>query len=309
MYPYDMAMRRAEALLDIGNSAAAIDALRDALTAEPDDPYPHLLLARALRQQGRIEGALYEADQAIALSPMWSAAHLERSQTLMLKQRQRQALQSADHAIELAPDSAAAHLVRAGILRVTGRRRESQDSLRIAQQLAPTSPEVIAEFGYSALEDGRTADVAAAGREILSLNPNHDAGLVLTGHAQLMSGNTDEAVQLALAALAQAPTDINALSLLASAKMKGNLIGGLWWRWNSLMIRLGQTRAIFVAVAVWVIHRWAILGSQDLGMPDEVGSIIAILYLAFVICILSAGTIVNRMVAKEMAQVRLKPRF
>ena len=105
------------------------------------------------------------------------------------------------------------------------------------------------------------------------------------------------------------PTTGAALYLLASAKMKMNPIGGLWWRWNRLLVKLGQARAIFFVVGVWVAFRWAVLASEDLGMPPVTGSVLSLLYLVFVIYVLSAGAVVRRMVQKEVARVRIRPTF
>jgi tetratricopeptide (TPR) repeat protein len=307
--PYDLALRRAEALLRAGNSRGAIEPLRDALTAAPEEAYPHRLLARALREQSRMAGSLYEAKRAVELAPLDPGGHLELAQAEILHQRRKAALASVDRAIELDPGEAYAHLIRAKLLRAEGRRGEAQASLAAAQALEPAAPEIIAEQGYAALEQSRMDVVESAGREILSLNPGHPDGLILTGHAMLAHGDSEEGLRLALSALAYAPTDIDALQLLASAKMKKNPIGGLWWRWNRLLVKLGQTRSIFFVVGIWVVYRWSVLASQDFGLPASVEMLLTILYLGFVIYTISASALVGRMVAKEVERVRLNPNF
>jgi tetratricopeptide (TPR) repeat protein len=309
MHPFDLAIRRAEALLRAGNSAGAIEPLRDALTAAPEEPYPHLLLARALRAQNRLAGARYEAGRAVELAPMWAPAHLELAQVLMIQQHGKAALAAAGQAIGIDPDSAYAHLVRAKLLRIAGRRGEALASLDTALQLEPASPDIISEQGYAALERGDIEAVETAGREILTLNPEHADGLILTGHAQLARRNTEEALRLALAALARTPTDLDALHLLAAAKMRRNPVGGLWWRWNRLLVKLGEARAIFLIVGIWVVYRWLVLASRDFGLPGETENILTILYLGFVLYTLSASVIVGRMVAREVERVRLNPSF
>ena len=307
--PYHLALSRAEALIRVGNSAAAIEPLRDALTADPEQARPHMLLARALRDQARLTGSRYEAERAIEIEPMRADGHLELAQTLLLQQHKKAALASTDKAIELEPYNAFAHLLRAKLLRFAGKRAEAEASLATALQLEPNAPDIIAEQGYSALEQGRIDRVEAAGREILSRNPSHPDGLILTGHSRLAARDTEEALRLALSALANAPNDLEALHLLATAKMRKNPIGGLWWRWNRLLVKLGETRAIFLVVGIWVLYRWSVLASGDLGLPPETATILSILYLAFVLYTLSAGAIVSRMVAKEVERVRLRPGF
>lgn len=302
-------MSHAEALLNIGNSAGAIEPLRDALTSAPDEAYPHLLLARALREQGRLTGARYEADRAVELSPQWELPHLERAQVLLMQQHSKLALDAAEQAVDLAPGSAAAHLVRARILRFMDRRAEAEASLQTALELDPAMPAVIAERGYAALERGQMDIVEATGRDILSLHAHDSDGLVLLGHAQLARRDSREALQLALAALSHSPTELQALYLLASAKMKRNPIGGLWWKWNRLLIKLGQARAIFFVVGIWIAYRWAVVASDQFALPEVTASILSLIYLVFVLYTLSADIIVRRMVAKEVAQVRIRPNF
>ncbi|MGF7151001.1 tetratricopeptide (TPR) repeat protein [Sphingomonas zeicaulis] len=309
MDPYQMAMDRAEMLMRAGNSHAAIEPLRDALTIAPDQAYPHLLLARALRIGNRLAGARYEAERAIEHAPTWNATHLELAHVLLLEQRNKAALAATDHAIDLDPQEAYGHLVRAKLLRIAGRRAEAATSLDQALTLAPNSPDILAEMGYAALEQGRIEIVEDAARRILSLTPHHSEGLVLIGHVQLARGDTAEALRLALAALSQAPNDLDALSLLASTKMKGNPVGGLWWRWNRFLVKLGQARAIFLVVGLWVVFRWAVLAANDFGLPPETETVLTVLYLGFVIYMISASVIVSRMIQKEVQRVRLKPDF
>ena len=147
------------------------------------------------------------------------------------------------------------------------------------------------------------AGVEAAGRAVLSINPDNADGLILMGRLALARNDHDEALRLALCALSQAPTDLEALSLLAATKMKKSLLGGLWWRWNQLLIRLGEARAIFLVVGIWVIYRWAMLASRDAGLPEGTGMILTILYLGFVVYTISANVIVTRMVQKEIRRV------
>ncbi len=303
------AMSRAEALLRAGNHSAAIEPLRDVLSADPEHAYAHLLLSRALMGEKRIEAARYEADRAAEIDPQWAAAHIQRAQLLLLKQGRKEALGAVEQAIALAPQSSDAHLLKARILRMMDKRSQAAASLDHALQLDPVSTYALAEKGYGALADGDNGGVEMAGRAILDLDPTHVDGIVLIGHAQLARGDHAEALRLALAALSADPVDPEALHLLASVKVKTNPLGGLWWRWNRLLVRLGIARAIFLIVGIWVSYRLIDLVTQDMGADEIVGMVLTGVYLAFVIYTLSADTIVRRMVDKELAKVRLRPDF
>ena len=308
-WPSEAARRRAQYLLAASNYAAALEPLRDVLTADPNDSEAHWMLAQCLRSTGRLVGAHYEASQAIAIAPHVPTFHVELALVFLLQQKPKLALAEIDEALALDPEHGSAHLVKARLLRNLGRKAEAAASLDQALAILPDNPQVLAEMGYAALEAGRIADVEAAARAVLSIDPSACDGLVLMGHARLATGATDEALDLALAALAQEPSDQDALSLLAAAKIKANLLGGLWWKWNRLLVRLGPSRAIFLIVGIWVVYRWLMLASEGLGLPDGVSTILTITYLGFALYTISADVIVQRMIAKETERVRLKPGF
>ena len=307
--PYFRAMDRAEMLLRAGNGFAAVDPLRDALSIAPDEPHPHLLLAEALRIQNRLVGARYEAERALTLAPEWDAAYLELAVILTLQLQSKDALEAVDKAIDLQPHSAHAHLLRARLLRDAGRREQAAEALANAARIDPVSPAIIAERGYAALERGDIDATEQAGREILAHNPASTDGLVLTGDAQLARGDVAEAHRLALDALSNEATDLAALNLLAAVKAKRNPLGGLWWRWNRLLVKLGEARAIYFVVSIWVLYSVADLAARDLGAPSAFGTILVSVYLAFVIYTLSAHAIVRSLVSRELEQVRIKPDF
>jgi hypothetical protein len=91
--------------------------------------------------------------------------------------------------------------------------------------------------------------------------------------------------------------------------MRKSLAGGLFWRWNRLLVKLGEAKAIFFVVGIFVLYRWALLASEDFGLPAVVETVLMAVYLGFVVYTLSAGAIVRSMIAKEVAKVRLNPGF
>lgn len=309
MIPHELAFRRALALVDAGNFPAAIEPLRDVLTGDPGNAPAHLLLAVCLRMQGRPVGARYEAEQAIALDPMLAHAHVERAQALFLLQERRAAVAAIEEAIALDPHDPVAHLVHARFMRAMGRDAEARASVDRTLALAPAMPAALAERGYAAVAAGDMAVAADAARAALAQDPRSSDALVILGHVELAAGDTAEALRLALAALQHAPSDLDALALLAAAKMRGNLLGGLWWRWNRLLVKLGEARAIYLTVGMWVIYRWLSLGALDAGLPDSAGLMLTIAYLGFVLYTLSAQAIVDRLIRREIEKVRLDPAF
>lgn len=309
MLPFETAMRHAEALLNAGNSLSAIDYLRDALTEAPDLAYPHLLLGIALRDQNRLVGARHEVQLALEIEPQMAEAHRHLALILLLQQHRKQALAAARHAVELEPDTPESHLVLARILRINGSRARAEDSLKLALERDPSLPGSIAERGYAALDSGDIDMVEQTGRNLLEIAPGNSDGPILIGHARLAQGDHEEALKLALSALAQSPNDADALHLLVATKMKMNPIGGLWWRWNRFLVRLGPARAIYFVVGLWVTYRLAMVASTDFALPEMFSLALTAFYLGFVLYTLSAQAIVQNMVRKEIERVRFDPQF
>ncbi|CAN0586266.1 unnamed protein product, partial [Laminaria digitata] len=203
-----------------------------------------MLLSQALLDERRIEAAAYEADRAAELEPEWFAVHCQRAAVLFMMQHKKEALAAAEQAIALAPQASEPHLLHARILRLMNQRTVARESLARALERNPFSVSALAEQGFAALEAGDLPLVETAARAILELDPTNVDGIVLIGQVQLVRGDTQEAQRLALAALSMNPVDTDALQLLADVKVKTNPLGGLWWRWNRLIVKLGVSRAI-----------------------------------------------------------------
>ena len=128
MGPYERSLRHAEALLRAGNSRGAIEPLRDALSMAPDQAYPHLLLAGALRGQRRLAGARHEAGRAIELEPTWAPAHLELAQVLEAGQEHKITAQLCSLDAQRSDIGQSAEAAAGDVLRVHLQRVESVKS-------------------------------------------------------------------------------------------------------------------------------------------------------------------------------------
>jgi tetratricopeptide (TPR) repeat protein len=92
-----------------GDTAAAVESLRQAIATFSGNPIYHNNLGELLRLQGDLAAALPCFDQAIALAPDYAAAHNNRGNTLRNLKRPAEAIAACRRAIELQPDYAEAH--------------------------------------------------------------------------------------------------------------------------------------------------------------------------------------------------------
>jgi tetratricopeptide (TPR) repeat protein len=194
--------------------------LRRFLSAYPESPQGHALLAWSLAQQGQPDEAVRSGEEAVRLAPDWAYTHAvlaevqlevdrhadaERSVLAALaldpshagyhailaaallnqgRERARDALRAAEAGLALDADDADCARLRAQALMRLGRRREAREAAALALQLAPEASATHAAAGWIELGAGNLPRSREHLREALRMDPmNHDAarGLRLVG--------------------------------------------------------------------------------------------------------------------------------
>jgi hypothetical protein len=124
----------------------------------------------------------------------------------------------------------------------------------------------------------------------------------------LALGDVEKARAHALAALKNDAMHGGAVLLLASCHARASFVLGLWWRWHAWMTSLGEQRQIFALVATFVAARLVVIGLGETGYEDA-AQIVSWAWLAFCAYTWVGPTLFRRAVAKELADVRLRPGF
>ncbi|GAA5066941.1 tetratricopeptide repeat protein [Lysobacter panacisoli] len=144
-----------------GAAPEALNAAREAVTAQPQDATSHRLLAAALRLGGDRDAAMAAIDQAIELAPDDANLHLERA-GLLLHERQLDEAQAAlARATGLDPNQFPAYIIQGQLAVGRGDLDEAERLTRTAARIAPDHPHVAALQGTLALRRG-DADQALA---------------------------------------------------------------------------------------------------------------------------------------------------
>lgn len=303
----EMLMRVAAGLRS-GNTPAAIEALRDLLTEIPDESLPHALLATALLRQRRLHAARHEADLAIALDPRSDIAHRTRGYVAMAGADLRKARLCMERAIEIDPQSAETRIAEARVALAARDLDGAGKAIEAALALEPGSADARILEAELLQQQGRLAEAEAAAREALTASPHDTEAMCRLGEILLARGDTGGAKELALWALQQDATDATAIALLSDVKMKESLLLGLWWRYNSWLSGLGSQNAMAVLTGMYVLYFLAIQALDDFGRGTYV-TLLTIAWLVFCVYTWSGAAIRDRMVAKELEQVRLRPDF
>jgi protein O-mannosyl-transferase len=194
------------ALLKVGRSEEAVSELQTALRTDPDSAQVRNNLGSALSNLGRFNEAINQFETAVRLDPGYAEAQGNLGLALFKTGRVEEALSALRNAARSRPDSASVRGKLAFALMNAGRLPEAATEFEAAARLEPDSPlthfnlgfvlsripgrldDAIAEYstavriapdfadayknlGNALMKAGRTADAAAAYREVSRLRP------------------------------------------------------------------------------------------------------------------------------------------
>ena len=157
--------------LDVSQPAAAITALKQALTIDPELPTAHNGLAIALAQTGDVAGAEAEFREAVRILPNYSEPHGNLASLLSWKQNLPEAGYEFELAIRLQPGDAASRLNYASMLNGMRRFDEAQAQVEAALQVNPRIAEAHELHGSLLERKGSVDQAIQEYREAVRLNP------------------------------------------------------------------------------------------------------------------------------------------
>ncbi len=301
-------LNRAAMDMRIGQTAGAIDKLRDVLTITPDDALAHTLLASCLMGQRRLHAARHEADLAIQLQPAFPFAHRMRGLIAMSENELERMGEAMQEAVALDPEDSDNVIGLARYHKVRNDLPTARGLAEKALEMEPGDNGALNFIGEIALESGDLDRARQAAQSVLEANPEDVDALVLLGNVALQSGDVDAARDLALWALQRNADDADALRLLTDIKMRENKLLGLFWKFQTWMGRLGAERAMIVLIVAFVLYSFARVALVDFGL-QQYGNILQMVWLGLCLYTWVGAGIQNRMVRKELERVRLRPGF
>lgn len=298
-------LAHAERAYGMGHIDGAIEALRRALTLDPDLAEAHAWLAICLLRKRRLHAATVEAGYAMSLEPdspiaQWVSAEIE-----IANRRFKSAERHIDALLASTPNDASAYRLRARLCELTNRRREQLAALEQALALAPEDVETLAELASYYADVGDTESAGRYAEDALRLEPENKSALVAMGRTLLLRRDDRGAREHALAALRIDATDVGALHLMAAIKARANPLLGLWWRYAVWASAMGTTRQIVVLLTAFVLYRVATIA---LGQAGNAGAAMAVNYawIAIVVYSFVGPQVFRNAVRRELASVELK---
>jgi Flp pilus assembly protein TadD len=181
------------ALKDKGRVDEAIAEHRQAIALDPKYALAHNNLGVALQAKGRLGEAIAEYRQAIALDPRYAPAHNNLGVALQAKGRLGEAIAECQKAIALDPRYAPAHNNLGVALAAKGRLGEAIAEYRKAIDLDPRLAPAHFNLGNALGAKGRVDEAIAEYHKAIDLDPKYAKPHGALGHALLQQGRFAEA--------------------------------------------------------------------------------------------------------------------
>ena len=206
-----------------GRLDEAVEQYRQVLALTPDDALAHSNLGTALAAQGRLDEAVGHYERALALAPGDADAHSNLGNALLSLGRADEGVASLRRALDIDPSSAEAHAALGIALHDGGRLDDAIDHLRRAIDLGAAAAELHNRLGIALGSAGRLDEAAAEFRRAVDLEPGHVDAHANLGTALQLQGRLDEAIAQFRAALRVAPDhpDLRARLDAALAELAG----------------------------------------------------------------------------------------
>jgi tetratricopeptide (TPR) repeat protein len=163
------------ALMDQGKLDEAIRQYQEAVRLKPDHANAHNNLGAALDEKGQTDEAIRQFQEAIRLKPDHAEAHNNLGIALGKKGQTDEAIRQFQEAVRLEPDYADAHYDLSVALGRKGQTDEAIRQLEEALRLKPDYAEAHNNLGTAFYQQGRTGEAIRQFQEALRLKPDYAA--------------------------------------------------------------------------------------------------------------------------------------
>ncbi|MCO4745664.1 MAG: tetratricopeptide repeat protein [Proteobacteria bacterium] len=213
------AVRRADALNDLGRGAQALAEAKGAIAADPSEPAGYFEACRATLSLGQFEDALAFAEAGLGLDPSKVFGHRLRGACLARLDRWEEARDAVQAALQIWPDQPLAHQQLARIAMELGDHKSAHAHADRATELDPEGPGTWTLRSHVALFNHDAPAALEAARRSVQLGPLDPDALASVAVAELSADNPKltEAAEAALSALRAAPHRSDLAGLVRAA--------------------------------------------------------------------------------------------
>lgn len=301
---YHRAMSEAERAIRRGAYAAALRALQDALSEDPNSAEAHAQLSLCLSFLNRRYGASEEADRALALNPELPQAHIAKGFSSLGFVDARSARQSVETVLALDAGSVDALFLNCAIALQEREPKQLRDAASRLLASAPWHHEGKWFMSRAASFEGRGAEAERLAREALSENPEDNHAHEALGWAFLVQGMHAQAVGAALDALRLSPDSQSAFSLLAAARLRQDPLTG-WLFWAAVgLLRGSQGAVLTIMMVLSAIYFFTSDVLRFLNLPEAVNALEIVVWTVVIVWVITVQ-VLGRVLDRELRGVRL----
>ncbi len=181
-------------LIQQGKIDEAISQLEQALRLRPDDAVQHSNLGLALAQAGRVSEAIAHYEQALRIKPDYAKAHSNLGLALARVGKPQEAMEQFEQALRINPNLADAQCNLGVVLAQTGRAPEAIEHFEQALRINPDDAETHDNLGKAFLQEGRLSDAIGHFGQALRINPDDAKAHYNLGLALAQTGKIKEAI-------------------------------------------------------------------------------------------------------------------
>ena len=267
--------------------------LRQALAADPHDPYAHALLGLCLVERERFDDATAETRRAIHLGPDFPFAHYAHARVLYDRNHHKEALAAIQEAIRLDSTDADFFSLLASI---HFDEKRWQDSLNAAEQGLQFDPEHVGCTNLRAMamvKLGRRAEAGATIDAALAKVPENATTHANQGWTYLEKGEPKKALEHFREALRLDPENDWARHGIVEALKARNIIYAVMLKYFFWMSKLSSGAQWGIILGGYFGNR--ILGGMANSNPDLAPWVlpVRILYITFVVLTWTAYPMFN----------------
>jgi len=278
-------LKRALILFQQSRLDLAEPELKLELQAEPNEPYPHALLALCLAHREAHADATREAEAAIGLGPDFPFAHYVHGTVLKERNRLDEALAAAREAIRLDPTDPDHHGLASAIHLEKGSWREALASAEAGLAQDPEHVTCSNLRAVALVKLGRKAEAGATIGEALRKDPENPMTHANQGWTLLEQGQPKQAMEHFREALRLEPGFPWAREGLIEAMKARHVIYGLMLRYFLWMAKLSPRTQWFIILGGFFASR--LLRGIARTVPAFAPFILPILILYAVFCLLT----------------------
>jgi len=177
-----------------GRLDEAIAEFEEAIRLDPDHADAHVNLGTAYHQQGKFEEAIAELQVAVELEPDDATAYRNLGTAYGEQGQAEEAAAAYEKAIELDPDFGEVHGDLAGVYTRLGRLGEAIAAGEKAVELAPEYAMAYNNLGFAYYTQGMHDEAIAEYQEAIRIDPDFGKAHDNLGVAYMMQGQLDQAI-------------------------------------------------------------------------------------------------------------------